>query len=359
VRLRKSEQLLLGVFDLSKQSESVRFCLLASGMIFFMCLYGYTQEIVIYQWFQRKQYLFTTLLYFLGMAACSVGERAVVSGSARYDRRTPWSFHILMSLMKFGTQGLANMAMGHINYPAKTLFKSAMPCATIFIGTIFMRKKYPWRDYMVVFLLILGLYIFLSGNSKQPQANIYGIFVITVSLFLGAAVPMVQEHCMHTYNSEPLEMVYFSSLGGTIACLLASWPLGDFTRGLSFMLYEQLPVDGPRFPYSALFLFCASAYLGAQFSAVMTLHFGALTNGITSTCRKIMTLVISFVLFPERNVLAVQHLLGSAIFFGGIVVKVLSSGHAQKKQATQLEEALHYMPSPCKEGKASTEGDIV
>ena len=112
--------------------------------------------------------------------------------------------------------------MAHINYPAKVLFKSAnpgkhpapssrsliphvthlsrphglpvpapsppltplpspsipslhtlLPVITMLIGLVWFRKSYPVRDYIVVALLVLGLYVFMNGDAKASPKGSY------------------------------------------------------------------------------------------------------------------------------------------------------------------------------------------
>ena len=58
--------LVLFGIDMSFLSPTFRYLVLACGMFFFMCLYGYFQELVVYGWFQRKLSIFSTFLHFLG-----------------------------------------------------------------------------------------------------------------------------------------------------------------------------------------------------------------------------------------------------------------------------------------------------
>ena len=61
------------------------------------------------------------------------------------------------------------------------------------IGLCWFRKTYPTRDYVVVALLVLGLYVFMSGDAKaSPKGTGYGIFLVSLSMFGSAGVPMVQ-----------------------------------------------------------------------------------------------------------------------------------------------------------------------
>ena len=333
---RKIMHLHIYGINLTASDRKVQFTILASAYLLFMVLYGYSQEIVVYQWFKRTQSLFTTFLYFLGMSICTLIEKLIVWNSSPDDmieRRTPWKYHFIMSVFKVATQLLSNMSMTEINYPAKTLFKSAMPCATIFIGTVILRKKYSVRDYVVVVLLVIGIYIFICGNSKQPEASAYGVCLVTTSLILAASIPMFQEYCMHTFHSDPKEMVFYSSIGGCLICFLIISMTGDLVRGVSFVFYGDGSLDGHAVsPLVAIFLFGTTAFLGAQCSANLTKHFGALSTGILSTTRKILTLVLSFALFPERNILRTQHVIGLIVFFTGISIRVLSQSEKKKSQ---------------------------
>eukprot|EP01041_Mallomonas_annulata_P007332 gene7332-14961_t len=120
------------------------------------------------------------------------------------------------------TQALTNLSMSQINYPAKVLFKSAMPVITMF----------------------LGLYIFLmSGDQSTPQWTPYGLILVTCSLF------------------------------------------------------------------------------GAHCSAALTTCCGALIAGVTFTARKAITLVLSFALFPNRNILTYEHIYGAIIFLAGLIIR--------------------------------------
>jgi solute carrier family 35 (adenosine 3'-phospho 5'-phosphosulfate transporter), member B3 len=321
--------------NLTTSGETIQFMVLSSAYLLFMVLYGYSQEIVVYQWFKRTQSLFTTLLYFFGMSLCTVTEKALVwsTSTETTERRTPWMYHLLMSVCKVASQMLSNMSMTEINYPAKTLFKSAMPCATIFIGTFILRKKYPIRDYVVVMLLVIGIYIFISGNSKQPEASSYGILLVVTSLVMAAAIPMFQEYCMSTYHSDPKEMVFYSSIGGCLLCVLITTFTGDLMKGLVFVFYGDGSIEDHSVnPFVAICLFGTTAFLGAQCSASLTRHFGALSTGILSTTRKILTLVLSFALFPERNILHVQHVCGLIVFFSGICLRVFGQATGKKSR---------------------------
>jgi len=220
--------------------------------------------------------------------------------------------------------------MAHINYPAKVLFKSAnpgthpaprprsltlhlthlsrphglpapapsppltplpspsipflhtlLPVITMLIGLVWFRKSYPVRDYIVVALLVLGLYVFMNGDAKASPKGTnlptpthvrtlcgtlwtwptilvlralstcpfpftsprpppppylrpgtgYGIFLVTLSMFGSAGVPMVQEHCMHKYNASIEELLYHCYLGSTGISFILALTSGELWQG--------------------------------------------------------------------------------------------------------------------------------
>lgn len=300
--------------NLSGIHPSFQYIILTAGLFLFTCSYGYYQEIVIYSWFRRKLGTFTTMLFFVGNGVCAIFEKLLLSGTKPLERKSPWRFHIFLSCVKLIAQLLTNMSMTHINYPAKVLFKSSIPVAQMAIGLTCLKRQYPVRDYIVISLLFVGLYTFITGNPKQPDASGYGIFLVTCSMLMAASVPMVQEHCMIKYGSNPTEMLYFSFMGGAAISMVVAILAGEFHQGLAYMyshdvtllpdgggstgVHEYKEVESPWF---ALGMFCTLGYLGACCSTAITQHFGSLLNGITNTARKATSLSLSFFMFPDEH----------------------------------------------------------
>ena len=69
----------------------------------------------------------------------------------------------------------------------------------------------------------------------------------------------------------------------------------------------------------AVTLFASAGYLGVSCVAALTKRFGALHSAITTTARKALTLMLSFIVFPNKP-FSVQHLIGAAVFVFGLVV---------------------------------------
>lgn len=69
--------------DISRVKDPVQFGILFGSLLFFMCLYGLFQEIVIYDWFERKLSVFTAALHFLGCAVCAIFLHLITAPSVR------------------------------------------------------------------------------------------------------------------------------------------------------------------------------------------------------------------------------------------------------------------------------------
>ena len=330
-------------YDLTSYSSWIQYLILASGMLLCMCLYGYYQELFVYGFFDRKLSFFATFIHFLGCSFFAqlqrrtmlstnnnglipnignINESKSILSMGTASKMVAIGYYMLLVFSKTATQGLSNLSMTQINYPAKVLFKSANPIITMFIGIIWFKKGYPRRDYIVVCLLVIGLYVFMSGGSTStPQGTTYGIILVALSMFGSASVPMIQEHCMNKYNASAEELIYMQYIGSTIISFLLSLTSGEFFIGITFLISK-----GTFSVWISFLAFCSFGFAGANFSTVLTQHFGSLVNGITSTFRKALTLCLSFALFPERNKLSIQHLIGACIFFSGLIIRTLSKG---------------------------------
>merc|ERR1712196_167871 len=127
-----------------------------------------------------------------------------------------------------------------------------------------------------------------------------------------------------------------SAILSIIACIIS----GEFHSGLSYLYSGDETLLGPlqdstihykrvEWPWLALLMFCTLGYLGAHCSTALTQHFGALMNGITNTARKATSVAISFANFPDEHPITLQHVLGSIIFFSGLLYRV--SGKEKKE----------------------------
>lgn len=95
---------------------------------------------------------------------------------------------------------------------------------------------------------------------------------------------------------------------------------GDLRTGIEFLR------ETGSFSMLLVFaLFSAVGFLGMNSTAALTKRFGAITSAITSTVRKGLTLVLSYILFPRDKFLTIGHIVGAGVFLLGLIIRILAA----------------------------------
>jgi hypothetical protein len=288
------------------------------------------QEIVVYEWFQRELSVFTAALHFLGCIVCALPFEIAANKESYssnttclstvlhlFSRRAPLSRLLLLSVLKSITQTFSNLSMQYINFPTKMLFKSALPIATMLLGLLWGRR-YSTLEYAAVCTLTVGIMLFMMGRELSfPEGSMQGFVYVTISLLSAALTPIWQEHLSSTYRSTVSELLLYSYVGSLALCGGLSGLLGQTSKGVSLLLESS-----SWFYWACLLGFSTFGYLGANCSVGITLRFGALTNGICNSSRKIITVLVSILAFPTRNGVDSVQVLGLAVFVAGLSMRI-------------------------------------
>ena len=180
-RYSSSRRVLVLGIDISRFTRTVQFILCASGVFAFTLVYGYLQELISIQLFNRQMGLFIAFFQFFGYSVWSTILRVFVhkrgittklqlkshnSRSATAVDST-LKMYIGISLLRAFDLAMTNMAMQYINYPAKTLMKSSKTLWTMLFGLIIVKKRYKQSDYAAVLLMVVGLFMFLHADATS------------------------------------------------------------------------------------------------------------------------------------------------------------------------------------------------
>ena len=347
---RTAAMLFLG-WDINRFHHSVQFATLFFAYIFFMCLYGLFQEIVIYEWFERKLGVFTAALHFLGCVFCAVvlhifsAESLTKGCSTLFTiQRAPFHSYVGLCGLKAATQLFTNISMQHINFPTKILLKACLPVVTMVLGVGIQQKTYPISEVISVLLLTIGLMVFLLGdNLAMPEGTAMGFLCVFLSLISSALTPMWQEHLSVKYHASSSEMLLYTYFGSFLISLLLSVVFDEMNAGM-----EVLRATSNWYNMMCLFGFCTFAFLGSNASVGITIRYGALTNGICNSCRKILSVMISVLSFPGRNSITPIQFFGISIFSGGLYLKAQSKYNHSRKNISDItnEHILEEFPAP-------------
>merc|ERR1711871_441895 len=93
-------------------------------------------------------------------------------------------------------------------------------------------------------------------------------------------------------------MIFMSYAGGSLVLLLVCMNTGEMKEGLEFIDSHGSPWGSAKI-FVVLLIFSTYGFCGVSCVTALTKRFGALTAALTTTARKTVTIMLSFVLFPK------------------------------------------------------------
>ncbi len=188
-------------------------------------------------------------------------------------------------------------SLRYVIYPVQVLFKSCKPVPVMIFGTI-LGKKYPLRKYVNVIIITTGVALFMGGGSSTSKKDadvgggglgtaMVGGLLLTLSLCFDGATGAYEDKLMAVNNVEPFDLMFNIQLGKafiSFVALVVTNNLGNFVATVH---------DGGWM----LVLLGLTGALGQVFVFVTISKFGALNSALIGLVRKILSLVLSFVLY--------------------------------------------------------------
>jgi len=340
----QNKLILFGV-DLSDCSSSKQFVICVTGVFFFTIIYGYLQELITVEIAGRNYGVFLASTQFAGYAFWSLFLDSLRPDKresmrklgfihflkASFTNALPFRLCVGLSFLKAFDLGLTYIALQYINYPAKTLIKSSRVVFTMFLGIVISGKKYKRREYINVFLLVTGLVIFLHADAKSSAVfHPLGVVMLCTALLSDGLLNNYSEFAMNKYEvGHDAFQLYISSVA-CVALAVTSFVRGEFLEGVKFFstpgTFEEIanghiPTWSVNEKVLTVILFSSFGLFGASCAGAITKTHGAFYMSLTTTSRKALSLMVSFILFP--NTCTFQHSVGIAIFMFALIMKSL------------------------------------
>jgi len=213
--------------EIGNWNSTLQYAFCTTGVMIFLLLYGYLQELVVMNKFKRSLGWFVTFLQLTGYAVFAFLQNFFVGAIS--ERKIPFSHYFILAILQVIMQGLTNLSMHYLNYPAKTLFKSSRVIMTMLFGVLFLGKRYSLQDHAVALSMVIGLTTFVAADANSsPEFDIKGIVLIMLALSADAAILNLQEHCLHIFSASHDELVYYSNIGAAGVSLLISIVSGKY-----------------------------------------------------------------------------------------------------------------------------------
>ncbi len=211
------------------------------------------------------------------------------------------------------SRGLTNVSLEYLNYPTQVVFKS-LKLLTVMIGSVFfVGRKYAALEYVAAVLTVMSATLFgLGDRDSAPQFSWVGIVIVVFSLVADSMHSNSQETLLQDHGATLRETMVFSNMFSAVGSLIVCVLTGEFFHAFAFC-----------FRHPAAYVIMASHaivnYLGVLCFVTLIQRFGAVLATTVTTVRKIVTVLLSFFIFPKP--LSERYLYGLMLFLASFVTQ--------------------------------------
>uniref|UniRef100_A0A915C8M4 Solute carrier family 35 member b1 n=2 Tax=Parascaris univalens TaxID=6257 RepID=A0A915C8M4_PARUN len=303
-----------------RQAVNLIFC--AGGILVCYLWFGIAQESITkgkYGPDGKDRFTFTQALVFV-QCAVNTGFAYALRGKTRDN--VPVKMYAFVAMSYLLAMMASNHALQYIPYPTQVLAKSCKPIPILIFGVLFAAKKYHWKKYVFVLMIVVGVAIFLykdkAGASRGRSIFSFGLgeFFLLFSLAMDGTTGAIQDTIRHHYKANAHSMMYHMNLFSTIYLLFGLMTSGELAKFSYFVnIYPSVITN--------MLLLAVTSALGQYFIFKTVAEFGPLTCSIVTTTRKLFTMLGSVILFG--NALSQRQMLGTVIVFTGLLLDAVES----------------------------------
>ncbi|OQS06620.1 Drug/Metabolite Transporter (DMT) Superfamily [Thraustotheca clavata] len=272
----------------------------------------------------------------LTFVSCSIF--AGVAQVLRYICKEPTSKmplpkYLILASLTFASTIASIYALRYVSFITRILGKSCKSIPVMVLGLCY-GKRYVFKKCFSVVLLSLGVAYFLYGTyeqshphqSKQEHLGLgFGCFLLLVSLLCDGATGAMEDKVIEVYNIHAFELMFYLSLFKALYALVGIIVCGELST---------VPATVPHL--GNLFLLSLTGASGQACLFVTLRAFGALTTSIIGTMRKVVSIVLSAVLF--NHTLDGDQKLGLVIAFVAIGLNWLPNSKASRSNPMPTEK---------------------
>jgi len=260
-----------------------------------------------------------TLLTAATMALCGQLERVLTNDTVRVGSLMSY---LKLSLLTLSGMYFTNWSLKYLNYPTRVLFKSSKLVPTMVMGTLMQGRRYSMLEYLAAAGLVLGILLFTLGDAElRPDFHPMGVALISVGVAADAATSNYEEREFFRLAqpaSQP-EVVTYASLFGAVQALLLLLPTGEL--GVAIEHSVAHPEVMPLLVASS-----ACGYVSVSFVLLLINLYGATVTEIVKSMRKVLTVVLSFLLYPKP--ISDKYVLGGV----AVVLSLLATHELQRRK---------------------------
>lgn len=292
---------------------TLQLILLTALVFIFYLMYGYVLELIFTLEGMQPYGWYLTLVQFAYYTTFAVIQ-LLLSGES-LSKKIPLKTYAVIAILTVGTMGFSNSSVGYLNYPTQVIFKSCKLIPVMIGSVLILGKRYSFAEVVACVCMSAGLIWFtLADSTIQPTFSITGVVLVSLALLCDAVIGNVQEGAIKKYNEGATHVVLYSYSLGFIIILLGLIMSNQLFSAASFATQFPWEVYG-RGAVLSLAGFC-----GVQVVLTLVNLHGALLAVTITTCRKALTICLSFVFFSKP--FTIQYVWGGVLVIAGIYLNI-------------------------------------
>eukprot|EP01013_Petalomonas_cantuscygni_P001233 TRINITY_DN11247_c0_g1_i1.p1 TRINITY_DN11247_c0_g1~~TRINITY_DN11247_c0_g1_i1.p1 ORF type:complete len:346 (-),score=36.49 TRINITY_DN11247_c0_g1_i1:57-1094(-) len=299
---------------------------------------GFNKRVALLSFFQ----LFVSLLITTAQQLMRI-EPSPASPFGRSIRFRPPSFscpvgwYVLCGLLFFGSSYLTHYCNSSLGYAITVLFKSAKPLAVLVASVLFLGRRTNIFDIIGILLIVASIAGF-SVLSKVGSygASFIGLVAVSVALALDASLYAVEEgFVLGKHRAGHGELLFFLNM---FAFLFS---------GVGFLLSPNVAADvawalaEPGF-VGRVVLWSILNITGTIAILRLITDFSSVHATLVTSLRKVLTVTLSYLLFPKVDKLTPLH----SVFIIGIFVGFVVQENSKRIHAYVSRWAARGLASP-------------
>jgi len=170
----------------------------------------------------------------------------------------------------------------------------------------------------------------------SPRYTTAGLVIVIVSLLFDSLHANFQDSLMHSYKATELEVLLYPNAMSAVLILLTVFAMGEFKP--AYVYCSTYPIA-----YVLFILRGVALYLGARTFITVINGFGAYTATTMTTVRKVVTVLLSFLLIAKPFTQKYAWGLGLFVFglYLGMKKKPASQASAPRQAQVELTPTTH------------------
>ena len=251
------------------------------------------------------------------MAACALIWERSPGGSAKghepggTDAGPRRKYLALLVLTIAVSQGTGSTALRHVNYPVKVAFKSCKLVPTMVFSQCLNGAAYGAAEYVAALLMCASLALLGLADARAGAApnQALGFVLLGVAVCSDAFVPNLQQKLLRGLKMPIGEMVVVSNCGSFALVLAYVCATGELAAATAYLRTRPHVVG-------LLAAQALAGYAGLRCYLSVIRNVSGVAGVLTTSARKVVTLVLSFLLFEKP--FSGQHALALALLAAGV-----------------------------------------